>query len=235
MRLERRRLEKRHALVEDAAHAFGSTYKGRKVGTLGDVTCFSFDPIKNITCGEGGAIVTDNEEIAMRIVPLRQLGIANYTWGSERHRSAGAHEVTGIGYRAHLSNINAAIGLAQLKRLDDFRARRQAIVRRYDAAFSELPNLTLLDHNEETFPFCYVIRVRGGQRDALQRFLRERQIGSGIHYVPNHLQPLFAANRPSLPVTEALFAEILTLPLFVEMTDEEMERVIAAVTSFCQG
>jgi perosamine synthetase len=225
---------RRHNLwvVEDAAHAFGSSWKGRKVGTLGDVTCFSFDPIKNITCGEGGAVVTDRDAIADRVTSLRQLGIVRATSAAHRSGIAGSHTVVSPGYRYHLPNINAAIGLQQLDRLEWFQQRRQEIVGRYDAAFRELPGLTLLDHDPEACPFMYVVRVEGGQRDALAAFLWGREIGSGIHYVPNHLQPLFAGSGPALPVTEALYGEILTLPLFVEMTDAEVDQVIAAVRGF---
>lgn len=141
-------------VVEDAAHAFGSTYNGRKIGTLGDITCFSFDPIKNITCGEGGAVVTDIDEIASRIIPKRILGIDNDTWTRYRNERNWFYEVTMSGYRYHLSNINAAIGLEQLKRVEMFKARKQEIVQRYNEAFKHLSGLALIHCNlRETFPF----------------------------------------------------------------------------------
>ena len=220
-------------IVEDAAHAVGSAYKGRKVGTLGDVTCFSFDPIKNITCGEGGAIATDNDEIASRIIPKRILGIDNDTWSRYRNERNWFYEVVTTGYRYHMPNLNAAIGLEQLKRLETFKVRKQAIVRRYDEAFGDLKGLRLIQHDlAETFPFFYVVRVLGNRRDALMKYLKEKGIGSGVHYIPNHIQPFFAKYRLPLPITEQLYEEILTLPLYFEMTDANVEAVIAAVCSF---
>jgi perosamine synthetase len=224
--------ELRLHVVEDAAHAFGSTYKGRKVGTLGDVTCFSFDPIKNITCGEGGAIATNEEDLAARIIPLRLLGLRRSCRGPQRNRHAQDLQVATRGYRYHLSNINAAIGLQQLARLGDFQKRKQSIIRRYDVAFRDVDGLVLIEHDAETFPFFYVLRVTNCRRDALAAYLAESQIGTGIHYCPNHLQPLFAAEATPLHVTEHLFTEILTLPLYFEMTEEDVERVIASVRSF---
>lgn len=225
--------ERKIWIVEDAAHAFGSTYKGRMVGTLGDATCFSFDPIKNITCGEGGAVATDNDEIASRIIPKRILGIDNDTWSRYRNERSWFYEVVATGYRYHLSNINAAIGLEQLKRFEAFKARKQAVVRRYDEAFKDVAELALVTHNlAETFPFFYIVRVLGKRRDALMVHLKEKGIASGVHYIPNHIQPLFADFRVPLPVTDQLYEEILTLPLYFEMSDGDAETVIATVRSF---
>ena len=220
-------------VVEDAAHAFGSSYRGRAVGSFGDITCFSFDPVKNITCGEGGAVVTVDSAIAQRIVRGRLLGIDNDTWSRYRNERNWFYEVVSGGHRAHLSNINAAIGLEQLKRMDVFRSRKQAIVAEYDRAFARQPGLALLTHTAETFPFFYVIRVLGGRRDALMAHLKTRDVGSGVHYIPNHLQPAFSAFRTSLPVTEQIYDEMLTLPLFFEMDDQQVNQVIDAVRTFC--
>jgi len=217
-------------VVEDAAHAFGSCYKGRKIGTLGDVTCFSFDPIKNITCGEGGAVVTESDAVADGVRAQRLLGIDPSSPDLTQKRWWA--RVTTVGFRYHMSNINAAIGLAQLPRLHEFRARKQAVTHRYDEAFRHLPGITLLQHNDETFPFFYVIRVESRQRQAFRDYLKERGIETAVHYVPNHLQPLFKDWRQALPVTEQLFQEIVTLPLFFEMTDKDVSAVVDGVCSF---
>jgi len=225
--------ERKLWVVEDAAHAFGSTYKGRRVGTLGDITCFSFDPIKNITCGGGGAIATDNNEIASRIIPRRNVGIDKNSRSRIRNERDWFYEVVSPGYRYHLSNLNAAIGLEQLKRFNAFKKRKQAIVRRYDEAFRDVNGLALVTHNlAETFPFSYVVRVLNKQRNALMKHLKEKGIGTTVQFVPNHLQPAFADFCVSLPVTEQMYEEILTLPLYYEMTDADVETVIAAVRSF---
>ncbi len=223
---------KQHGLwiVEDAAHAFGSSYQRRMVGTLGHVTCFSFDPIKNITCGEGGAVVTDDDELADRIILKRILGIDTDTWSRYRNERSWSYEVVTQGYRYHLSNINAAIGLEQLGRIENFRAKKQAIVARYDEAFSNLGGLALLRRNlDESFPFFYVVRVLDGRRDDFMNSLKSAGVGTGVHYLPNHLQPFFSEFRASLPVTEQVSEEIVTLPLYYEMTTADVERVISAV------
>jgi perosamine synthetase len=220
-------------IVEDAAHAFGSTYKGRKVGTLGDITCFSFDPIKNITCGEGGAVATDDDQIAGRIIPKRILGIDNDTWSRYRNERNWFYEVVTPGYRYHLSNVNAAIGLEQLKRFDAFKTRKQEIVARYDETLDDLTGLSLIEHGgSETFPFFYIVRVLDGRRDDLMQHLKGRGVGTGVHYIPNHIQPLFAEYRTELPVTDQLYEEIMTLPLYYEMKDSEVDSVIDAVRAF---
>ncbi len=220
-------------VVEDAAHAFGSLHQGKKIGTLGHVTCFSFDPIKNITCGEGGAVVTDDDKIAANIIPKRILGIDNDTWTRYRSERNWFYEVVTQGYRYHMSNINAAIGLEQLKRMEDFRSRKQEIVRRYDEAFKVSRGLVSPQRNlDETFPFFFIIRVMEGRRDSLMTFLKEREIGSGVHYIPNHLQPLFSDFHVPLPRTEQVYKEIITLPLYFEMTDDDVDRVISAVLDF---
>jgi perosamine synthetase len=223
-------------IVEDAAHAFGSSYKGRSVGGLGDLTCFSFDPIKNITCGEGGAVTTNDDALARRLVPPRILGIDNDTWSRYRNERNWFYQVVEPGFRYHLSNVNAAIGLAQLDRFDAFRARKRAIVRQYDEVFAPLGGLTLIRHDlDEEFPFFYIVRVQDRRRDALMSHLKERGIGSGVHYIPNHIQPLFASHAMPLPVTEQVFEEILTLPLYFEMTDADVQQVTAAVLGFFSG
>jgi perosamine synthetase len=107
-------------IIEDACHAFGSNYKGRKVGSFGHATCFSFDPIKVITCGEGGAIVINDDEIAEKIRQKRILGIDKDTWSRYKHNRSWLYDVTTTGYRYHMSNINAAIGLVQFKKIDHF-------------------------------------------------------------------------------------------------------------------
>ena len=220
-------------IVEDAAHAFGSTYKGRMAGTIGDINCFSFDPIKNITCGEGGAIATNNHELASRVLPKRNLGINKDTWSRLEKKQPWYYEVVTQGYRYHLSNINAAIGIEQLKQFSEFKARKQAVVKSYDESFEEVDGLKLIRHPiQETFPFFYVIRVLNNRRDALINHLRERGIAASVHYIPNHLHPLCAEFRVSLATTERLYHEILTLPLYFEMSDADVRKVIDGVLSF---
>lgn len=225
--------EKNILVVEDAAHAFGSRYKARQVGTLGDVTCFSFDPIKNITCGEGGAVATDNEQVARKIAVKRLLGIDKDAWSRLTREPSWFYSVVGRGFRYHMSNINAAIGLEQLKQFELFKRRKQLIVGQYDEALGQIAGLKLRKQNlDETFPFLYAVRVLDNRRDDMMAYLKSRGIATGVHYIPNHLHKAFADCRTSLPICERLYREILTLPLYYEMSDGDVAKVIDAVRSF---
>jgi perosamine synthetase len=221
-------------IVEDAAHAFGSSYKGKKIGSFGDVTCFSFDPIKNLTTGEGGAVVLSNNDVAEEIRRKRILGIDKDTWHRYRNERSWFYEVTTQGYRYHMSNINAAIGLAQMKKFDSFVKKKKAIVKKYDDAFKNLKGLRLLELNlEETAPFTYITRVLDGKRDIAMEFLKTKGVGTGVHYIANHIQPFFSKYSTPLPVTDKLWKEILTLPLYFDMSDADVDLVIQSVKEFC--
>ena len=229
---------KEHAvsIVEDAAHAFGSSYKGRKIGSFGQAICFSFDPIKTLTCGEGGAIVLADDAVAELVRRKRSLGIDKDTWSRYKTKQSWYYEVTTQGYRYHMSNINAAIGLVQFRKLDRFIARKREIVEQYNRRFAPLDGVSILHWDlNETAPFCYIMRVTDGRRDALIDFLGGRGIGSGVHYIPNHDQPFFKAFAAALPVTDAVAKEIVTLPLYVDMTPDDVRAVGDAVTTFFNG
>jgi len=219
-------------IIEDAAHAFGSRYKGKYIGIFSDAACFSFDPIKIITCGEGGLVVVKDKGIAETIIKKRILGIDKDTWHRYKHERSWFYQVTMSGYRYHMSNINAAIGLEQLKKIDKFIEKRRRIARHYDRAFSGMAEIGLLKRDYETIaPFNYIVRI-WQDREVLMEYLKDKGIVSGVHYIPNHLQPLFSEFRSHLPVTEKVWQEILSIPLFYDMTDEEIERVIDAVKGF---
>ena len=220
-------------IIEDAAHAFGSSYKGRKIGSFGDATCFSFDPIKVITCGEGGAVVLGDNEIAEEIRKKRLLGINKDTWHRYKNERNWFYEVTTTGYRYHMSNINAAIGLVQLNKLDHFISRRRWICEQYDNAFKELDFITPLKINyDDVAPFMYIIRVPGKQTEFME-FLGERGIGTGVHYIANHIHPLFRKYSSSdLPLTTRLWNEIVTIPLHCRLSDNDVQKVIENVMLF---
>ena len=220
-------------ILEDAAHAFGSSYKGRMIGSFGDLTCFSFDPIKNITCGEGGAVVTSDERVADLVRRKRMLGMDRDGWRRNSSEQKNIYDVNTQGYRYHMSNINAAIGLAQLPKLNLFRERKRHIVRQYNECFERINGLKILKWDiEESFPFAYILLVQDGRRDALRAFLAEHDVGTGVHYTPNHMQSYFAPYSRPLPNTEHLYQQLLTLPLYYEMTEEDVVRVIRSVSSF---
>ena len=220
-------------VIEDGAHAFGSKYKGKMIGTWGDVTCFSFDPIKNITCGGGGALATNDDTIAEIVRHKRYLGINNHSWDRLESDNNWFYEVQTEGFRYHMNDINAAIGLTQLTRFDEFKKRKQKIVSTYNSAFGDITALSLLERDhQETFPFGYFVRVLNGHRDNFISYLKKNNISTRVQFIPNHLHPAFADYHRPLPVTEKLYKEIITLPLYYEMSDDVLEKIISTVRSF---
>jgi len=229
-------IAKEHNLrvVEDAAHAFGGYYKGKRIGSFGDVVCFSFDPIKNITCGEGGAIACQNKE-ELEIMRLKRfMGITKDTWSRYKNERFWFYDVITPGYRYHLSNINAAIGVVQLKKFETMNARKLQVAQRYDKAFSSLNKIQLLRTDYEGLAqFMYVFKVLDG-RDDLLKHLTEHEIGTGIHYIPSHKFEYNKQYASPLPVTDKIYKQILSLPLFADITDEQVEEVISTVTEWNQ-
>ena len=224
----------RHNLrvVEDAAHAFGTVYRERDVGSFGDISCFSFDGIKNITSGEGGAVVTDDVPVIEHVRDARLLGIIKDTEQRYRSERSWEFDVTSQGFRYHMSNLFAAIGLVQLGRFPDFRARRVALAQQYVQALSGHPGLAMLDLNyEEVVPHIFPVRVLDDRRDALRQNLSSQGIECGIHYLPNHLLSFYGDGQPALPVTEQMYRELLSLPLHPEITDQEQQRILEIVLS----
>ena len=219
-------------VIEDAAHAFGSYYKGKRIGSFGDIACFSFDPIKNITCGEGGAIATNDKRLAGIIYKKRILGIDKDTWSRYKHKRDWFYTVNTQGFRYHMNNVNAAIGMVQIDKFNKFNKKKKYIVRKYDIAFNSLKEIDLLKRDyKNTAPFNYIVKVKS-RRNELMKFLKERKIDSGVHYIPNHLQPFFKRSKTKLPVTEKVWQEILTLPLYYGMTDKDQKRVINVIKEF---
>ncbi len=216
-------------LIEDAAHAFGSEWRGRRIGATGTV-CFSFDPIKTITCGEGGAVAVADAAVAEGIRRWRGLGFDGAT-GAASMRTTTFREVCGPGLLAHLPILCAAIGRAQLRKVDAFIARRRVIARRYDAAFGSLRNARIRPVDYDTVvPHIYMLRVPGGRRDAAADALEAGGVGTGLHYVANHVQPYFRQFvRGPLPVADRLWRELLTIPLHAALTDDDVARVVEAV------
>jgi perosamine synthetase len=213
-------------IVEDAAHAFGSSTAHGKVGAAGDLVCFSFDSIKNITCGEGGAVVCASEEDAARVRTARHLGMRN------RDSGVAPMTVDAPGFRYHMSNLNAAFGLAQLPKANQFIARRREICASYDAAFTGLAGITVPPRDwNAVAPHIYVVRVLNGHRDAFRAALDQQGIQTGFNYPPNHRHQYFRSGA-TLANTDRLAAELVTLPLHCAMTDVDVEQVCAAVQAF---
>ena len=213
-------------VVEDAAHAFGGYYNGKKVGSFGDIACFSFDGIKNITSGEGGAIVTDDETVLQKIRDARLLGVEKDTEKRYSGERSWDFDVRYQGWRYHMSNIMAAIGIEQFKKLPEFSARRQSLANRYRNNLGSIDSIELLDQNLSSIvPHIFVIKLKSGNCDDVRRLLLEQGIQTGVHYKPNHLLSLYNENNTSLPVTEEIFHKLLTLPLHPDLKDSDIDYI----------
>lgn len=229
----------RHGLrvIEDASHAFGCTYKGRKIGSFGDLRCFSFDGIKNITSGEGGAVVTTDALATAWIKDARLLAVERDTERRYTHRRSWDFDVKHQGYRYHMSNLLAAIGRVQLRRFPrEFAPRRVELARRYRDRLASAPGLVLPEVDlGPVVPHILPVRVLGGRRDAVRAALERENIETGIHYKPNHLLSFFGGGRVSLPVSERLYGELLTLPLHPALRDADVDRICEIVGRTAAG
>jgi len=228
-------------VIEDAAHACGSEYKGQKIGSLerSMAACFSFHAVKNLPCGDGGMITTNRLELAERLRRLRWCGIDKSTWDRTEEAAykqySWYYEVAELGYKYHMNDIAAVIGLCQLAKLDTANARRREIASTYTAAFQESapwietpiekPYAKSSWHN-------YVIKT--SHRDALNAFLKEKGIATGVHYYPIHLQPYYRRRLGSmiLPVAERVWPKLLTLPMYPALTDDEVSYIIDSILDF---
>ncbi len=223
-------------VVEDAAHAFGGRHHGRKIGSFGDMVCFSFDGIKNITSGEGGCLVAFDAEAARLASDARLLSVAD----DARQRFAGSRswdpDVKRQGWRYHMSNIMAAIGRVQLSRLEsEFIPARRRLAALYGERLGELAargaGLALLRTDPDDFivPHILPVRILGGRKDAVKAALAGEGIPTGVHYKPNHLLSFFGAGALRLPVAEQLYAELVTLPLHPGLSLQDVENICAAL------
>ncbi len=220
-------------IIEDAAHAIGSTYKGKKIGSFGDITCFSFDSIKVMTCGEGGAVVLSNHEIAETIRKKRLLGIDRKTMHvTDWKKRSWIYDVPFLGYRYHMSNINAAIGLAQIKKLDSFIEKRRHFCKLYSMNLNGVSSIKLpLDNFDVIAPFMFVILVKNGKRDELRQFLMDHDIETGISYIPCHRFSYFYSDI-ECPVTDTVFSELLCLPMHCGLSDCDVLCVAKCIKEF---
>ncbi len=222
-------------LVEDAAHSIGSELAGVPVGQLADLTTFSFFPTKNITTGEGGAVVSPDADLVQRARHFSNHGLirepAEQMWPDEGPWHQEVHEF-GLNYR--LPDINAALGISQLQRMEMFRDRRQGIVDRYTEAFGAVEGVDVIRHVTGSRPFWHLfpLLVPAAQRKRIFLGLRERGIGVQVNYLPAHLHPVFRAQGydwGDFPVAERFYRREISLPLFADLTDDQVDYVIAAV------
>jgi dTDP-4-amino-4,6-dideoxygalactose transaminase len=221
-------------VIHDAAHSLGSRYEGKAVGSFSDLTVFSFDPVKTITAIDGGAVVVRTEEELERIHEMRLIGMGQPAEQMYGNRRAWTYDVKQLGFRYHLANLHAAIGLAQLAKLPRIGAARRDACALYDARFADLQEVrTPHADYHDVVPMLYYVRVPAAARDDLRRHLAGLGVDTGIHWQPGHAFTLLRnCRRGDMSVTDRLGGEILTLPLHSEYAADKLERVVAGVRSF---
>lgn len=221
-------------IIEDCAHAAGSTFRGEPVGSIGDMGCFSFHAVKNLAMGDGGALVLDDDERAARAERLRWLGIGESTWGrTEPGKSyRQQYSVPEIGYKYHMNDVAASLGLVQLSKLEEMNARRQEIVNAYFDGLSDIERIELPPRNDHDYQSVWhIFHLKAERRDELVAHLEDNDIATGIHYTPIHKYECYG-EQPSLPVAEELGRYIVTIPLHPRLTDEDVQRVIQEIRRF---
>lgn len=232
-------LAAKHGLrvVHDAAHAFGCRHKGRMVGSFSDMTMLSFDPVKTLTCLDAGALIVRTEEELERIHELRILGMGQPPAVMYQNKRAWTFHVNDVGYRYHLLNLHAAIGLAQLGKMDRISETRRAACRHYMERLAQVTEIRVPRIDLENItPFIFYIRVPGELRDEFRVHLGERGVDTGVHWQPgHHFKLLDGCRRGDLSVSDRAGREIVTLPLHSAMREDHVDAVADAVIGFFRG
>lgn len=232
-------------VIEDAAHALGAEYKGQKIGSLSDMTIFSFHPVKHLTVGEGGMVLTNNKEFYEKLKVFRHHGIVRDR--EKMHRKdegSWYYEIHNPGYNFRITDFQCALGISQMKKLDRFIQRRKEIATRYNEAFAEIGEIiTPVEKADVKAAYhIYVIQLRTekikSSRKEIFEALRSENIGVNVHYIPVHLHPYyqkkFGYKEGDYPKAERYYEKAITLPIFPKMSDEDVEDVIEAVKrAFC--
>lgn len=226
-------------VLEDAAHTFGCTVNEKLIGAEGDTICFSFDGIKNITCGEGGAIFSTDNNLLRRASDLRLLAVEKDTEKRFKGERSWEFDVVEQGWRYHMSNIMAAIGRCQLQKFEsEIVPRRISLIESYREKLNQVKNIRTLKYeyknNVRIISHIFPVLVENNKRDSLREYLKNFEVECGVHYFPNHLLTFFKTDN-SLPVTEDFYSKILTLPLHPNLSEEDILFVCQKISDFNQA
>lgn len=223
------------AIIDDAAHALQTRYRGRLVGAISDITCFSFYATKTLTTGEGGMLCTDDDEWAARCRVMALHGISHDAWNRYRAEGSWYYKVVAPGYKYNMTDIAGALGLAQLAKIDRMRDRRQEIAMRYNEAFGDDSSFEIppFDAPEDHSWHLYALRLNGIDRAPFIQRLRERGIGTSVHFIPLHLHAFyrdrFGYAPESFPIATREYEREVSLPIYSVLSDDEVDTVIRAV------
>ncbi len=226
-------------VIEDGAHALGSVYKGKKVGSMSDMTTFSFHPVKPITTGEGGMIVTDNEDFYKKMILFRSHGITRDDSMMTRNDGPWFYQQFDLGYNYRITDIQCALGCSQMKKLDRFLARRKEIVARYNEAFADCDNIITpyqLSDTESGW-HLYIVQVKNCDRRQVFENMREKGIGVNVHYIPVYMHPYYQEHgyeNVHCANAEEIYSHIISLPLYPGLTSEQQDYVIDTLKSLCE-
>jgi dTDP-4-amino-4,6-dideoxygalactose transaminase len=221
-------------VIHDAAHAFGSSYRAKKVGTFSDICMFSFDPVKTLTCIDGGVLVVRSQREVELLHEMRLVGMGQPAAVMYQNQRAWTYDVTHLGFRYHMANLHAAIGSAQLAKIMTISESRRKVCRYYNEQFSPIGQIRVPETDfADITPFLYYLRVPEVLRDPLRAHMAERGIDTGVHWQPGHWFTLFKNCRQGdLSVTDRVGRQILSLPLHSQMDQESIDRVVEGIKSF---
>ena len=227
-------------VIEDAAHAIGAEYRGQKIGSLSDMTEFSFHPVKHVTTGEGGAVTTNSEELYQKLLLFRTHGITRNPDLMTRCEGGWYYQQLDLGYNYRITDIQCALGISQLRKLDRSLARRREIARRYDEAFRDEPGLIIPYQAPEALNsyHLYILQFTDVDRKAAYDMLQEAGIHVNVHYIPTYTFPYYRTHGYAdtcCPNAEKIYGNILSIPMYYGITDEEIEYVIENVKKAAAG
>lgn len=226
--------EKDIKVIEDAAHACGGEYKGKKLGSIGDVGCFSFHAVKNLATGDGGMITVHDPILDSRLRKLRWLGISKDTWNRSEvdNKYSWYYTVEEVGYKYHMNDINAAIGIVQLQKLDQLNNKRRRIVKLYNQAFEDLDWMETPVEKDYTRSANHNYVIKTDKRDEFISYLGENGISASVHYLPNHFYSMYKKFKANVPTTERVWKRLVTLPLYPDLSDSDIQKIIEVVRNF---
>ena len=227
-------------VIEDCAHTQGGVYKGKPLGSWGDIGCFSFEEKKGMTTGDGGMVCSNNKELLEPLKSMRWVGIDKDTWKrnktkSENNERHWYYEISLLGYKYNMNNLAAAVGLAQLKKLDNFNNHKSKIIQLYLDGIKNIDGIepllpySLINNDRSSY---WLFGVRCEKRDELIKYLTSLGISTGVHFTPLNIQPFFSKYSGETPMASKVYKNMCTLPLHMELTVEEVDYVVSALRSF---